>query len=828
MAVDVGAPMRGVVFPLEDVPDAVFAQKVLGDGLAIEPLDPLVRAPIAGAVIGLAPTGHSVTLRHPDGVELLVHVGVDTVGLAGQGFRPLVALGAVVEAGAPLIECDLAAIAAAQRSPITAIVVLAPAQPIVNPAGPGPIAAGERLFSVAPAAGAEAQAAAEPAGDAVWHGVVELADGIHARPAALIARTAAAFRSRIVVEVGGARANAASVTALMALGATRGSPVEIRAEGPDAAEAAAAVAQSLSGDRGLSAEQSQASAEPAAVAGQARAASECAGVRASPGVAAGPAFVLRDADLAVDGPSAGADAERARLSHALQACAAAMASTPLTGEAAAIQEAHRALLDDHDLRSAAFAAIGGGANAGLAWRRACRDLAARLRGTGVARLAEREADLLDVERRVVAQLSGVDARPVLPPKDCIVLADELLPSTVIAWPTGLVAGVCTARGGATSHAAILAASKGIPMVVRAGERILTARDGDLVLLDADRGVIDLAPTPQALEHAAGQRRAQAVQRALAHDQAHEPCRLADGVRIEVFANVASVEDAREAARLGAEGCGLLRSEFLFFDRQAPPDETEQAAFYAEVAEALAPGPVIFRTLDAGADKPLAYLPGPPEDNPALGLRGVRLSLQRPDLLETQLRAMVRAAPAERLRVMLPMVVEAEEVLAVRGLLDRVVADMNIGAPVQLGIMIETPAAAVLADSLARHVDFMSVGSNDLTQYALAMDRGHAGLAARADGFHPAVLRLIRQAAQGAQASGRWFGVCGGLASDPAAAPLLVGLGCRELSASPGAVPLIKHRLRRVSLASCEALAARALAAESAGAVRALVEQEPGG
>ena len=299
------------------------------------------------------------------------------------------------------------------------------------------------------------------------------------------------------------------------------------------------------------------------------------------------------------------------------------------------------------------------------------------------------------------------------------------------------------------------------------------------------------------------------------------CHTKDGVRIEIDANLGSQSDAVAAAAAGAEGCGLLRTEFLFLDRQSPPGEDEQAEVYRAIAQALDGRPLTVRTLDIGGDKPAPYLPFPAEENPALGLRGVRVSLWRPDLLRTQLRAILKGVPAAQCRIMVPMIASIDELRAVRRVLDEVRAEFGVTDAIALGVMVETPAAAITADILATEADFMSIGTNDLTQYGLAMDRGHAGLAAQFDALHPAVLRLIAATTEGAARHGRPVGVCGGLASDPLAAPILIGLGVTSLSATSGQIAALKAAIADVALADCRALAQRALAAASASDVRAL-------
>jgi phosphocarrier protein FPr/phosphocarrier protein len=359
------------------------------------------------------------------------------------------------------------------------------------------------------------------------------------------------------------------------------------------------------------------------------------------------------------------------------------------------------------------------------------------------------------------------------------------------------------------------------MLVAAGEDVLAIADGLPVILDADAAAIAIDPDKAALA-AAGERLAHARERR-AQDlaAAHAPARMADGTRIEIFANLGSVADAAAAVNAAAEGCGLLRTEFLFLERETPPDEDEQARQYQAIASALDGRPLIIRTLDVGGDKAAPYLPIPAEENPALGLRGVRVSLWRPHLLKTQLRAILRVLPLGQCRIMVPMIASLDELRAVRAVLEEAKRELGITDRVELGVMIETPAAAVTADLLAAEADFLSVGTNDLTQYVLAMDRGNPELAARIDALHPAVLRMIAQTCAGAALHGRWVGVCGGLASDLAAVPVLLGLGVTELSATAASVPEVKALVRTLTLPACQALAREALDQVSPQAVRTL-------
>jgi phosphocarrier protein FPr len=553
-------------------------------------------------------------------------------------------------------------------------------------------------------------------------------------------------------------------------------------------------------------------------------------VPASPGLAVGEVFQLRRQEIAVAEEGAGANAERQRLDRALEQGRLQLEALEarLRGEAdpakAAIFAAHSELLEDPDLLEAAQRAIEAGRSAAAAWRDAVDEHARRLAGSRNELLAARANDLRDLGRRVLRLLAGeaqAEAAPAFPPR-AILIAEDLAPSETAGLDRGRVLGFCTVAGGATSHVAILARSLDIPALAGIEPRALELPDGTPVVLDGTQGTLRLRPGQDEMTAIRARQERLAARRRADAAAAHQPALTRDGARIEVAANVGGVSDARHAVALGAEGVGLLRSEFLFLGRASAPSEDEQHEVYAAIARTLGPErPLVVRTLDVGGDKPLAYLPLPREENPFLGVRGLRLQLERPELLRTQLRAILRASSQGRLSVMLPMVATLAEFRAAKAILEQ--ERERVGArPLPLGIMIEVPAAALLADAFAREADFFSIGTNDLTQYVLAMDRGHPGLAAGVDGLEPSVLRLIGQAARAGRQQGRWVGVCGGLAGDAQAVPILLGLGVTELSVSVPTIPAIKARVRELDLAACQALAERALAAGSAAEVRALL------
>lgn len=825
----VHAPIDGWVCSLDEVPDAAFAGRMVGEGLAIDPTGLIVRAPFDGVVAGLARTGHAVTVRSDDGAEVLIHLGLETVALNGAGFTAHVAEGARVSTGDPLLTLDLEIVAAGARSLISPILLANDGEIRLWPLNRS-VAAGEPIMAVRRAVASEP--AADDSGATLIRTVrAPLPHGLHARPASRIAASARSFDARVSLILGERAADAASLTAMMTLGLKDGDELTLSASGPQAQAALEAIHALIASGLG---EAGEGGHPPAVVEIPTTAAGPIqgedgelifSGVTAAPGLVIGRAVRLRQAEIDTPEHGRGVALEQAALQQALDAVRRRIETSVASGGAhrRAILAAHLAFLDDPGLLATAQEAIAAGRGAGFAWRTATQGGVALFRSLGDARTAERADDLMDLERQVLIELSGEAASaPVVLGAGSVILADDLLPSQLIALDAVKVAGLCTARGGPTSHVAILAAAMGVPALVAVGPGLDQVEDGALVVLDADGR--RLVANPSAARQARAQSAAAARdrRRAEARALAAEDCHTADGVRIEVFANLGDAAEAAPAVAGGAEGCGLLRTEFLFLERHSAPTEEEQLARYQAIADALDGRPLVIRTLDAGGDKPLPYLPLPHEDNPALGLRGVRTGLHRPDLLLTQLRAICRVRSKGTVAVMLPMIASVSEVRQVRALLD-IAAGETGGQPPLLGVMIETPAAAVTTDLLAPHIDFVSVGTNDLTQYALAMDRQNAHLAAQLDSLHPAVLRLIAQAAAGA-ADARWIGVCGGLASDVSAAPILIGLGVTELSATPSMVAEIKAAVRTVTLAECREMAAEALRLDSAEAVRALADE----
>jgi len=663
------------------------------------------------------------------------------------------------------------------------------------------------------------------------------AHGLHARPAKALTEIAQSFDGEIRVRLAhqpGAGVSAKSLSRLLGLGARRGQVLEFSVEPAIAADALPALQAAVQEGLGesveplpIASEAPAADSAPPSSAPQAPLPGTCIqAVAASSGIAIGPALVRTPMqfDFPRQGQGQGKGAERQRLDQAVQAVDTDIQRLVEATAEVDIREifiTHQAMLRDPGLREDVEARLAEGLSAEAAWNDETEAAAQQQEALHDALLAERAADLRDIGRRVLARLCGLEILRE-PDEPYILVMDEVAPSDVASLNRQRVAGIVTARGGATAHSAIIARALGIPAVVGAGEQVLALAQRTALLLDGDHGLVRIAPDELTLQQALREREASQQRRDHAHAARRQAAVTRDGHAVEVAANVGASAETAEAVELGAEGIGLLRTELVFMDHPQAPDQATQEAEYRRVLDALEGRPLVVRTLDVGGDKPLPYWPMPAEENPFLGVRGIRLSLQRPDLLETQLRALLAAAAGRPLRIMFPMVGGVEEWRLARDMALRL-REASPLADLQLGIMVEVPSAALLAPVLAREVDFFSIGTNDLTQYTLAIDRGHPTLSAQADGLHPSVLRLIGMTVEAAHAHGKWVGVCGELAADALAVPVLVGLGVDELSVSARSIGLVKARVRELDFSACQGLAQRALGLESAAAVRAAVE-----
>ncbi|HEU4332383.1 MAG TPA: phosphoenolpyruvate--protein phosphotransferase [Lapillicoccus sp.] len=648
--------------------------------------------------------------------------------------------------------------------------------------------------------------------------------GLHARPAARLVSEVRGLDATVHLRnltTGAGPVPAGSLSRVALLSALFGHDVEVRASGPQAQEAVEHLVSLAK--RRFDEQVEQVRTRPASGPSTP---SRTGPVPASPGIAIGPARRLSAvpvdiADYTVDVPAA----EWRRSAEAVAAVrreidrVRVLTLREVGPEQAGIFDAHLSLLTDAELLADVKARIGGGAGAVAAWADSLADVERDWANLPDPYLRERAADVGAVKDHVLRALTGQVAREMTGPG--VLVADDLTPVETAGLDLDLVTGVVLAHGSATSHAAILARARDIPVVVAAGSAVLDIPEGTTVVLDGGIGKLYVDPPTDLVENyerrALEDIRLRAEQAALAD----RPAVSRDGTAFRVEANLGSVADARAAHQAGADGAGLVRTEFLFLDRSVPPTIEEQQAEYDLIASAMCGRPIILRTLDVGGDKPLPYLRMPEEANPFLGRRGIRLSLEHRDLLRDQMVAICHTARQHPTSVMIPMVSSPDEMIEARHVLTDAAGPSGLPPGLRLGTMIEVPSAALKIEAFLPHVDFVSIGTNDLTQYALAAERGNSAVAALSDALDPGVLRLIDQVCQTAQ--GRIdVGVCGEAASDELAIPILAGLGVRELSVAPPSVPRVKAIIRELDLDQCTSLAKRALTLASASDVRKLV------
>jgi multiphosphoryl transfer protein len=661
--------------------------------------------------------------------------------------------------------------------------------------------------------------------------------GLHARPAAQFVTTAAQFQAQIQVKNLTRATNfvsANSITQLAMLNVQQGDEIEISAHGEDATAALTAFRTLIDANFGEADPPDSPDHQPEVTLTASSTTANLTGIPASPGVAIAPLLHYQPQPIQIESYTiADPQAEGQRLQTAITAAQQHIemvrSQTAQRSEAeAAIFDAHRLFLQDPALVEAAHQRIlAERINAELAWQSVVDAIAATYRDQENVYLKARSTDILDVGQQVLRQLTGKQPPPLQLAEPAILVAMDLTPSDTAQLQPEQILGICTALGSATSHSAILARTLGIPAVVGLGTAIAQIESGTTIAIDGETGQIWLNPTAESLiQLQAKQQQWQAIQQQ-AQAVAHQPALTRDGQELTVMANIASQADAQKAIAAGAQGVGLLRTEFLYFNRTAAPTELEQAEVYGAIAATLGDRPLIIRTLDIGGDKPLPYLSNQPEANPFLGDRGIRFCLSHPDLFKAQLRAILRISSGHAIKLMFPMIATLTELQAAKALLAEAQTELeadNIAFdPVPVGIMVEVPAAVAIADQLAAEVDFFSIGTNDLSQYLMAADRTNPRVASLTDALHPAVLRMIQRTVQMAHEAGIWVGLCGELAADRLAVPILLGLGLDEVSASPTAIPLIKQTVGQFSLSEAKAIAETALQQTSVAEVRSTVQ-----
>ncbi|MEA3491699.1 MAG: phosphoenolpyruvate--protein phosphotransferase [Campylobacterota bacterium] len=832
------APLSGVIYPIEKVPDPVFSQKMVGDGLSIDPTTHQLCAPIDGIVIQIHAALHAVTLRHSSGLEVMMHIGLDTVVLESKGFKAEIIEGQQVYEGDTLITFDMDYIATHAKSLLTQIIILNGELVKAIEKSKGMAECGiSRLFSVTIDDSLQDLHGVKKRGEsrsAATSQTVMIPNptGLHARPAALLASMSKGFDATVRLIKGEESADAKSIVSILALDLQYQDSVKLSASGSDAKEAIDTIIPHL--QRGFeeesesipsrTKEDSRDHPEPIASSDDP---SLLIGVGASPGIAVGVAFSIKEREFDFPEEARDAQAESIRFDRAIDEAKIELENLHLSlskqtnGDEADIFMAHLEILNDPHLIQVSRDMIDRGKSAEYSWQQAYILYAKQLEGLQNRLIAQRANDINDVGIRLLNILTGQASQSIQPQESVILIAEELTPSSIVKIDTQKVKGFCTTLGGATSHVAIIARSLGIPAIVGIDRGVLKILDGQLLILDGDRGELRVDPPPTLIAKALQKQESILKERAQNLKLSSKPAATTDGKPVEISTNISSLDDAIRSVQYGADGVGLLRSELLFIDRLRAPTEDEQYEIYRDIVLALEGRPLVIRTLDVGGDKPLAWLPLPKEENPFLGERGIRIALEQPEIFNIQARAILRASIHGKIRIMFPMISMIDELIEIKSMLEHERQKLGI-PPIEVGIMVEVPSTAIMAEQFAKEVDFFSIGTNDLTQYTLAMDRDHPKLATKIDTLNPAVLRLIKQTADGAHIEGKWVGICGSIASDPQALPILLGLGIDELSVTIPILADIKAQVRRLSMGSSQEIAQKCLDCQSAKEVHKLL------
>jgi phosphoenolpyruvate-protein phosphotransferase len=557
------------------------------------------------------------------------------------------------------------------------------------------------------------------------------------------------------------------------------------------------------------------------------------GIGASPGIAIGPVWIYRPIKVEIRTiTDSDPITEQLRLDTALQESKKQLEdlhirTLAMVGEdEAAIFQAHAMVLEDPEFIDTVKKIIREKRiNAEAAVQEGVEYYANMLLALADEYFQARAQDIQDVGRRIIQSLSGAGkGQNTSPPFPVVIAADELYPSDTVQFDKKVILGFCTVKGGPTSHVAIMARSLGVPAIVSAPFILDDIEEDSILIINGGDGTLIIKPDENEIRTAKKDQQDLEDVWVVQLASAHEPAVTTDGIAVEIVANIGSADDARISVEYGAEGVGLLRTEFLYMDRTALPTVDEQIKIYTEIFEAMGDRPVVVRTLDIGGDKNVPYLGLQKEDNPFLGWRAIRIMSERPEVLEQQLSALLQAGKKTDLRIMIPMISNLEEVISARDMLEKVKQDLlKEGKPVpekvQFGIMVEIPSAVMLVSEISEYVDFFSIGTNDLTQYTTAVDRGNERVASLASPYHPAVIRLINKTITDAHAKGKWVGLCGEMAGDELAAPLLLGLGLDEFSMAHTSVPCIKYLMRMLNKGECEKIAQEALTLPSIAAVK---------
>lgn len=828
-------PVKGVFVDLSNVPDPVFAERMVGDGFAIDPLENVLYAPIDGKIKSIHRSKHALTIESDAGFEVLMHIGLETVALNGKGFDVKVKEGDRVKTGDKLTEFDMEYVAGNAVALVTPVLVtdieekqikleILPHGEITDLSQPIMLI---KCGNPATVTSVDYIGTPEDVTESEFI-TIQNTHGIHARPAAMLNAIARKYPdSQISLFKGEQSANVKSVVSLLSLSVQYQDQVKIMVKGEHGTRIIAELKALFMEMHDDESENPGASPNAGGEEDHRVENGKYHGVVASTGLAVAKLVQQSGIMFKYERFAADGDAELANLDHALNSIVIELETeikglTEFDAAHKNILSAHVMILTDPELVSSAKNLVMRGQSAPFSWNKATEESCKVLAATGNQLLIERQSDLFDVRDRVLTILCGEENKVKQEySEDVILVAEDYTPSQVIAM-SDKVKGLVSVRGGVTSHVSILARTRGIPLLVGVAKDVLSEASTLVILDTASGALLHTKASAEELAVARNEVESRAQILKVAQDSAMLPATTTDGFQINCLANIGNVDDAKVAVKNGAEGVGLFRTEFLFLESKEAPTEEEQFIEYSTINKVLQEGRerhLVIRTLDAGGDKKIPYLTQMPEDNPMLGVRGVRLCLANRELFKTQLRAILRTK-AETVKIMVPMISKLSEYRATKQIFEELKTELGVTTNIQLGIMVEVPSVALLSDAFAKEVDFMSIGTNDLTQYVMAVDREHTELAKEVDHLHPAVLTAIHLTAIGANKNNTSLSVCGLMASEKLALPVLIGLGVKNLSMTVSAVPENKAFIRTLSYEKCKEVAAHCLTLGTAVEVRA--------
>ena len=826
MLFELRAPANGYILPLEKVSDPVFSQKVLGEGFAIEPFTNILYAPVEGRVKSVAKTNHAITIETATGYDVLVHFGLETVALSGEGITPLVKVGDEVTFESKILEFDLLTVPTKVKSLLTPVIISEysdQAFPNVTEEKVDSRKTIVKLNLDCKVDDIDSTSSIRNSRNVYVNKTVRITNGhgIHARPAAMISHFAKKYDHNIVLIKGEQKVSANSIVGIMGLAIQCNDEVTISATGSNAQQVIDELIELISSleDEEQAQEIKRAPSQLKDVQGIISG-NQYHGISVVKGLAIGELSCQRAIDFKFDEYSQKTSQQEesvlkdaiVKYKHQLHV----LKQHETDATQIALLDAHIELVEDELICSKALEALQRGKSAAFAWHAATQKAMEVLINTNNELLQERVADIKDVYKQVMLLLLGQSKQSITYDKPTILYSDDFSLSDILSLDNNVV-GLISTNGGRTSHVAIIAGNKNIPYLININSQIQQYNHQELIL-DANQGSAITQATPVQKEDYHKKIEEQKIKLQKVLQDVTLPATTLDGKTIDCYMNIKSDNDCKSFIESGAQGIGLFRTEFVFYDRDKAPSEDEQYQIYQRVLDQVQGSPVIFRTLDAGGDKALGYLHMTKEQNPFLGIRGIRLCFHHEALFRTQLRAIIRTNNPN-VHIMLPMITNIAEYRQAKEIYQQECQKLGSKIKQPLGIMVEVPSIIMQAEKFASEVDFMSIGTNDLTQYLLAIDREHPQLASQIDHLHPAVIQAIKVVSQAAKKYDKKLSICGMMAVDQEALAILVGLGITNLSMRQNMLAENKAIIRKLNAKECQDALEHVLSMDSAQQVR---------